>query len=257
MLTSRAAHCFLFAACAAVAAMPVAAQPIPGSTAIPIVFTRTIAAGDVHPGDAVRAKTLEAVALPGGRTLPAGSVLAGSIVAASPFQFDATPYASQRPSVLSIRFESIAGQGGAIPVNVSVRAIAGPVASHEAEIPHGLDEIDWSATRTLIGGDTTSALDKTVLAPDGSVVGYNRGEGVYARLLASVSAHDPGLSCDATSSEQAVAVFSPDACGVYGLNTIALADNGAQDNGTFVLESRQGSVRLYAGTTALLEEVSH
>jgi len=256
----------LISACTAALGVSALAQTVPTSTAIPVVLTRTIASASVRPGDSVRAKTLQAVLLPGGHAVPAGTVLTGHIVAASAFHFDATPYAAQTPSVLSIHFDSIAipntisrvssiqvaaVPGGVVPVRLELRAIAGPVASHEAETPHGLDETDWSATRTLVGGDTTS-LDKTVVASDGSIVGYSRSQGVYARLLASVSAADPQVTCDGGSMEQSVALFSPDACGVYGLNSIALAGNGAGD-GTFILESRQRSVRIDAGTTALLE----
>jgi hypothetical protein len=187
--------------------------------------------------------------------LPSGTALTGHVIAATPFHFDATPYATQTPSALSIRFDSIDEHGSRLAVSLSLRAIAGPVASHEAQIPHPLDETDWSATRELIGGATTSSLDKTVFAPDGSIVGYNRSQGIYARLLASVSASDPAITCDPTSTEQSVALFSPSACGVYGINSVTVAGIGAQD-GAFVIESTRRSVQLDAGTTALLQVVA-
>jgi len=247
-------------------------QTIPPSTAIPVVLTRSVAAGQSKPGDAVFAKTLQAVLLPHGRVLPSGTPLIGHVVASTPFAFDATPYAAQKPSVLSIHLDSIAipstiarvssvqvaaVAGAVVPVNLALRAIAGPVASHEAETPHGLDEIDWSPARSLIGGETTSALETTVLAPDGGIAGYNRGQGVFARLIASVSA-DPnaGIRCNATDTEHSVGIFSADACGAYGLNSVSLMSNGSHDDGTFVLESRQRSVKLYAGSTALLEALA-
>ena len=241
------------AACLAAFSAPAFSQALPSATAIPIVLTRTVDAGHARTGDLVAAMTLQAILLPGGRVLPAGTPLTGHIVADTPFRFDATPYATQTPSALSIHFDSISDGGAAIPVTLALRAIAGPVASHEAAIPQDLDETDWPATRTLIGGDTTSPLEKTVVAPDGATVGYNRSEGIFARLLASVSTTDPNLTCDATNTEQSVALFSADACGVYGLNSIALASNGANNDGTFILESRQRNVQLNAGTTALLE----
>jgi hypothetical protein len=244
------------AACLAAVSSPAFAQSIPPATAIPVVLTRTVAAAHANTGDPVAARTLQAILLPGGHVLPSGTTLAGHIVAATPFRFNAAPYAVQSPSTLSIRFDALDEHGASLPVTLSLRAIAGPVASHEAEIPNLLDEIDWSATRHLIGGDTTSPLDKTVLASDGTLVGYNRGDGVYARLLASVSASDPNLTCDATATEQSVALFSPGACGVYGLNSVLLTGNGAANAGTFTLESRQRSVQLDAGTTALLQVVA-
>jgi len=248
-------------------AAPGFSQAIPPSTAIPVALTKTIAANHAQPGDPVAARTLEDILLPGHQVVPAGTLLTGHVVASSPFVFDSTPYAVQRPSLLSIRFDRLAVPntlaplspfrvsampGGVVVLTLSLRAIAGPVASHEAEIPHGLDEMDWSSTRTLIGGDTASPLEKTILAPDGSTVGYRRSQGNAARLLASAGASDPGLACDATTTEQSIGDFSADACGVYGLHSVVLANNGARD-GAFTLESTQRSVQLDAGTTALLE----
>jgi hypothetical protein len=77
---------------------------------------------------------------------------------------------------------------------------------------------------------------------------------VFARLLAAESVNQPSsLHCEATDSEQSVAIFSADACGVYGLNTVSLVDSGAEDHGAFVLESRRETVKVDAGSTALLQ----
>ena len=247
----------VLAASAVALTLPAGAQEpvaVPAVTAIPIVLTQTVAAGHANPGDPVVARTLQPVLLSGSRMLPAGSILTGHIVASTAFRFDVTPYATQNPSTLSIHFDTLDDRGVAVPVSLALRAIAGPVASREAQIPHGLDEIDWAPTRTLIGGDTTSSLDKTVRAPDGSIVGYNRSQGVYARLLAASSAAG-SVTCDATATEQSVGDFSPDACGVYGLNGVSLRSSGAHD-GTSTLTSMQRSVRLDAGTTALLETLA-
>jgi hypothetical protein len=236
---------------AAALAVSANSQQLPPSTAIPVVLTQSVAAGQAHPGDVVRAKTIQTIDLPGGRILPAGTALTGHVIASAPFVFDATPYAAQKPSVLSIRFDTIAGEPA--PVALSVRAVAGPVASHQAATPQGLDEIDWAPAQTLIGGETTSALEKTVLAPNGSIAGYRRPQGVFARLLAAPSV-DPGSSftCEATATEQSLGIFSANACGVYGLNTVTLTSDG-NTGGAFVLASNQRTVKLYAGSTALLQ----
>ena len=245
-----------FVGCASMAlwATQAQTQPLPPSTAIPIVFTHSIAAGQSKPGDKVTAKTIQSVFLSNGRVLPAGSALAGHIVQSNSFALDQTPYAIQKPSVLAIHFDTI-GEGPAqVSVSLAVRAIAGSVASHEAEIPHYRDEIDATGTRTEIGGASFSPLEEAVTSPNGDVVGYSRKQGVFARLLAAESVNQPSsLHCDATDSEQSVAIFSADACGVYGLNTVSLVDNGAEDHGAFVLESRRETVKVDAGSTALLQ----
>ena len=238
-------------------ALPALSQAIPPATAIPVVLTRSVTAGQAKPGDLVTARTLQRIFLPGGRVLPAGAVLTGHVVASTPFVFDATPYAVQKPSLLAIRFDNVAEGASTLPVDLEVRAIAGPVASHEAEIPHPLDETDWSDTRELIGGDRYSPLESLVLSPAGEVTGYNRREGVFARLLPAESVNpESSVRCEATASEQSVAVFSANACGVYGLPSVFLAANGSGENGAFVLESLRRPVRLCAGSTALLEETT-
>lgn len=266
LLSLRMKHALVAAACLAAMAVHGYSQSIPASTAIPVMLTRSVAAGDARPGDPVLTKTIEDVDLPGGRVLPRSSVLTGRVVESTRFIFDTTPYATQKPSVLSIRFDSMAAPGGTIPVTLSMRALAGPVASHEAETPHYLDETDWSGTRILIGGENFSPLEKTVFSPDGSsIVGYDRRQGIFARLLSAASMNpESDVHCDAVGTEQSVGLFSANACGVYGVNTVFLAQNGSPTagvhagmaSGIVILESLQRSVRLYAGTTALLEVAS-
>ena len=254
LLTPLRPYAFLAAAWFAAVSLCGHGQAIAPSTAIPVVLTRTIVAGEARPGDAVTAKTLQVVHLPGNRVLPAGARLVGRVTASTPFIFDRTPYAAQKSSALSIHFDSVVASGETIPVTLSVRAIASPVASHEAEIPHDLDELDWSGTRVLIGGDTFSPLERTVLSPDGrAIAGYHRSQGNFARLIAAPSVNpESNFSCDATPTEESIAVFSASACGVYGMDSAFIADSGRSD-GTFVLQSLGRSVRLYAGATALLQ----
>ena len=112
------------------------AETIPASTAIPVIFTHTLEAGKVKSGESVVARTTQAVFLPGGRILPIGATLSGHVVESNPFIFNSAPYAAQKPSALSVHFDKIAAGGSTMPVTLSLRAISGPVASHEASIPH-------------------------------------------------------------------------------------------------------------------------
>jgi hypothetical protein len=98
----------------------------------------------------------------------------------------------------------------------------------------------------LIGGTTFSPLDKMIQTEDGDAIGYNRNNGVFARLIASGS-------CSGTDTEQSIAIFSPDACGAYGFRGDYLADTGRDGSGTFTLELRGHSAKLDAGSTALLQ----
>jgi len=235
-------------------ANPGQAESIPPSTAIPVIFTQTLEAGKAGPGATVIARTSEAVYLPGGQILPRGTTLIGHVVESSPFHFNPAPYAVQTPSSLAVHFDKVGEGSSAFPVSLRARAIAGPVAAHEAGIPHYRDETDMTGTRILIGGSEFSPLESDVLSPAGDIVGYNRAQGVFARLLAAdYVAGDSTLHCEATSTEQPIGIFSANACGVYGLDDASMPENGNGGNGIFVLESRHETVKLYAGSAALLQ----
>jgi hypothetical protein len=235
-----------FAACAAVGDIPAQSQVLPQATAIPVRFAHSIDARKAKAGDAVTAKTIQVVVLPDGKSIPKGSTLTGHVVGQEAFSFDQTPYAHQKPSLLSIHFDTLHDGDAAIPVNLSVRAIASMIDSREAAYPHSNVDADPNGDLTLIGGATYTPLDKTILGEDGDAIGYNRKNGVFARLMASGS-------CNATDTEQSIAIFSPDACGAYGFGGDYLADTGRDGSGTFTLALRGHSVKLYAGSTALLQ----
>jgi hypothetical protein len=238
-----AAH---FAAYATTAIVPAQSQVLPQSTAIPVRFDHSIDTRKAKPGDTVTARTIQVVILPDGKTIARGSTLTGHVVSLDAFSFDQTPYAHQKPSLLSVHFDTLHTGDAVIPVNVSVRAIASTIDSREASYPHSQDGTDDLGETTMIGGTTYTPFDKMIQSEDGDAIAYNRKNGVFARLIASGS-------CDATDSEQAVGIFSPDACGAYGLGGGSLVATGRDGSGTFTLALRGHSVKLYAGTTALLQ----
>ena len=239
---------------ATAATAPALSQALPESTAIPVRFVHSIDAKKAKEGDTVTAKTIQIITLPGGETIAKGAVVVGHVIAVQAFQFDPTPYAHQKPSLISIHFDKLQNGDAVVPVNLSVRAIANTIDSRDAAYPHSNDDTDHVGMMTLIGGTTFSPLDKTIASEDGDAVGYNRRNGVFARL-ASSGYSGPGTSfhCEGTNTEQSVAIFSPDACGVYGFAGDYLSGNGQDGSGTFTLAVRGHSVRLYAGSTALLQ----
>jgi len=227
--------------------------PIPSATAIPVIFTHTIVAGVAKPNEIVTARTNQVVFLPNGQVLPKGATVSGHVVESTAFVFDSTPYAAQKPSVLSIHFDKVVVSGSTIPVSLSVRAISGPVQAREAETVHYVGDYDSVGTRTLIGGSSFSPLENAVLSPKGDVVGYVREQGVFARLIAGDELQKSSpFHCSGTNTEQSVDLFSADACGVYGLEAVSMPDNGSR-SGAFILESRHHGVKLYAGSAALLQ----
>jgi hypothetical protein len=205
-------------------------------------------------GDFVTAKTLQVIKLPDGETIAKGTVIVGHVVAAEPLHVDRTPYAHQKPSFISIHFDKVQRSEGAIPVKLYLRAIAGTLDSLDAAAPHYLDETDRSGTVTLIGGTEFAPFDKVIHSVDGDAIGYNRKDGVFAKLTsAGYSAMGMSFHCESTDQEQSVAIFSPGACGVYGLGGAYLPESGQDGSGTFTLAARGRSIKVYAGSTALLQ----
>ena len=228
---------------------------LPPSTALPVRFVHSVDARKAHVGDLVVAKTMQEVVLPGGQRLAKGTLLKGHVVYAQSFHYDPSPDAAQQASRLSIHFDQIDLGDLTIPVNLSVRALADTFDSSTAESPQRLDETDPFPFMALIGGEEFSPLDKTVKGWSGEVVASNRRQGVFGRLLASEDNDSgAGLGCGASETEQSVAIFAPSACGLYGFVDESMPHAGRRGSGTFTLESRDHSVKLYAGTTALLEQ---
>lgn len=235
-----------FAICAAAATVPAQSQVLPQSTAIPVRFEHSIDTKKAKVGDQVTAKTIQIVTLPDGKSIPKGALLLGHVTALDAFHFDQTPYAHQKASMLSIHFDKLQTADAEIPVNLGLRAIANTNDSKDATYPHSTDDTDHVGMMTLIGGTTFSPLSKMIQTEDGDAIGYNRKNGVFARLIASGA-------CSGTDTEQSVAIFSPDACGAYGFGGDYLEDSGRDGSGTFTLALRGHSVKLYAGSTALLQ----
>ncbi len=245
-----------------VASRPIRAQEQSASfTVIPVIFTHSVDASKARVGDVVTAKTMQVVKLPDGTAVPKGSTITGHVTVARPFKFDSTDYAVQQPSILAIHFDKLTNKGGSpSDTNLSIRAMANRLTSEDAMTPHRLDETDGVGTMVQVGGDSYSPLAKPVVSPDDDIVGYNRHGGVYARLLsADYTSRYSHAACEANSTEQAVAIFSASACGLYGFADLYMTDDGrGNEPGTFRLESRRHTVKLYGQSTALLQTiVSH
>lgn len=239
MTSIRPALSFALFGCVAI--IPAArAITLPSQTAIPVMFTHTVDAKKAKAGDVVSARTMQVVLLANGEQLPKGSLVTGHVIEARAFKFDETPYAVQQPSYLSIELDQVANT----PVATSVRAMATYLAVQEALTPQGIDESDSLGAMVLIGGAHYSPIAKRVTdGPDDDTVAYNKRQGIFAHLLPG------GAGCDGTQTEQSVAIFSPDACGLYGF----VSDHLTAREGTFRLESTHRTVSIRAGSAALLQ----
>jgi hypothetical protein len=215
-------------------------------TTLPIVFTNSISAKGSHVGDVVWAKTTQVVRLGQGVAIPSGAKITGHVAAADAFVYDPAPYAHQKDSYLSIHFDSIRVGPQTIPLNVTVRAMADPITSQEAQTPINHD-IDPSGATTQIGGDQRYPWNAPVTSEDGDVVAYSRHGGVYAHLIASGG-------CDGSTVEVSVGIYSASACGLYGFDRTSAEETGSVSHpSTLTLVSAHHSPKIWKNSTALLE----
>jgi hypothetical protein len=182
------------------------------------------------------------------------------VIQSSAFVFDNTRYAKQKPSILAIHFDKIEAPNATWGANLSVRALANVLEVNKAKVPYRTDETDTPGTMIQIGGDQYIPGSHRVFAGNGEdVVAYKRGQGVFARLIADNQFGGGGsiLGCDATMTEQSVAIFSAGACGLYGFaDDVAMTANGSRNGGTFRLDSAHHTMKLYSHSAALLEETN-
>ncbi|SFS13637.1 hypothetical protein SAMN05421771_2358 [Granulicella pectinivorans] len=224
--------------------VPVA--PPSSRTVLPITFTKTVSADHSHAGDTVLAKTTQVVRLATGEVVPAGTEVVGHVAAANAFLYDNTPYAKQREAVLDIQFDALHLAGHDMPLSVTVRAMADPLTSRGARMPKPSDLDSYSAV-SQIGGDELVPSQSEVVDRNGDVVAYNRRSGVYAHLIANGS-------CDASSNEVSVDIYSASACGLYGFTEVTARETGsASSPSRLSLISTHTSPKIWRYSTALLE----
>jgi hypothetical protein len=222
------------------------ATSLQAPTILPIVFAKSISADRANVGDVVLAKTDQEVRLSNGKVIPPGARVTGHVIAARGFVYDKTPYAHQKQSELSIRFDSLDAAGTALPLNVTVRAMADPLTSGGAREPKSSD-LDSLATVTQIGGDQLIPSQSEVRNMDGDVVAYNKRSGVYAHLI-------PNGRCDGSDVEVSVGIFSASACGLYGFTDVSATELGSVSAPSAItLVSSRTSPKIWKGSHALLE----
>ncbi len=213
---------------------------------LPIIFTKTISADGSNVGDVVTAKTTQPVFLSNGTTIPNGTEVSGHIVAADHFVYDKTPYARQKPSTLSIRFDRIEIANASLPLNVTVRAMADPLTSRGAREPKSTD-LDSAGTVTQIGGDQLVPSQPEVRNMEGDVVAYSKRGGVFAHLIANGR-------CGGSDVEVSVGIYSASACGLYGFTNVMATEFGSHATpSTLTLISTRTSPKIWKSSTALLE----
>lgn len=215
----------LIAALFLLAAAVAAAQQIPPGTVLPVMLNSTLDASRDQPGRRITGKIMQDVPLPDGASVPQGSGIVGHVVRAS-------AASAGSPSRLALQFDQLVVKGRPIPISAHLRALASMNEVYEAKMPtnswddYGTSQSDWNTVQ--IGGAGVYRGNGQVVS-DGQVVGRATDYGaVTAKLIAAPASGCHGDGGE-NAREQALWLFSPAACGVYGFVSMKIAHAGRTD----------------------------
>ena len=120
----------LLASCGSVFAQTSpAALTLTAGTAIPITFPRTLDASKLRAGDMVTVRTDQVIVASLGERVPRSSKLTGTVVKAY------SSGASNDPSELAVKFDTLNVREQAFPIHVALRALASFVLSYGRASP--------------------------------------------------------------------------------------------------------------------------
>jgi hypothetical protein len=210
------------------------AQEIPAGTVIPVMLQTTLDAKKAKVGQKIVARVMQDVPLSSQRRIRAGAKLVGHVV-------EVTRPSATSGSRIAISFDWLMIGGAAVPLTTSLRSLASMMEVFEAQLPtnaiddYGTTTADWVTVQ--VGGDAVYRGNGTVMT-DGQVVGKSTVAGdVTAKLIASRDGVCRGATA-ANDREQALWLFSPSACSVYGVENLKIAHAGRHDPvGQIILES--------------------
>jgi hypothetical protein len=222
---------------------------IPAGTILPASLNNGLSSKKAKSGQPVAARIMQDVPLPNDGKVPAGAKLLGTVTSVE-------PASTNGGGTISFRFDRLKTNGHEYSLTTNLRAIAGPVDVQFAQTPEVSPGFGtpyrWATTRQ-IGGDEVFGEGGPVTDRESNHVG----KGVFGGVLVHVRAQ-PGSGCrgalDPEDRLQALWVFSSDACGVYGIEHVAIADAGRTDPGGVITLAAEDhhDVQVRAGTGMLL-----
>lgn len=199
------------------------AEPIPAGTVLPVTLNSALRSDKSGSGAKITATVMQDVPLGAGKTLRSGSKLTGHVIETT------APGKGSDESRISFRFDELRFENRTVPITANLRALASLIEIHAAQIPtaggDGLSEAEWSLLK--IGGNQIHI---------GSDMGAECGGGKNAGNTAQESW-----------------LFSPDACGTYGLGDLQISRSGSTAPfGEVTLTSNGKAVKVDRGSAMLL-----
>jgi hypothetical protein len=218
---------FALSSCAALSC----AQQLPAGTVLPVMLHTTLDSQHDKPGKVISGEIMQDVRVSDGMVIPRRTRLLGRVTASSPGENGAS-------SRISFVFDQLELKGRTVALRTHLRALASMGQVFEAQMPtnsiddYGTSESDWNTIQ--IGGAGVFRGSGEVVA-DGAVVGSTTDYGAVTAKLAPAGKR----GCTGESEQtQALWLFSPSACGVYGFEDLKVSHTGnAAPNGEITLES--------------------
>lgn len=224
-----------------------AQRTIPAGTILPVQLNSSVRSDKARPGEAVTARVMQDVPLPGGSKIRAGAKVIGHVS-------NVRPAGNGDQAEVSLRFDTVAIGSRRIPIVTNLRALATMMDVSEAQVPvtgpdRGTSEYDW--TTSQIGGQV-NYHDNGVIVEGSEVVGHSVPNGVLARVSSNPEKECRG-DVDGDNHLQPLWVFSSDACGLYGFPGVTLLHAGRTNPvGQITLISKTRNLNIRAGSGMLL-----
>ena len=234
----------------ALASLLHAQEQIPVGTVIPIVLDRALDSRSSKPGQRFVASVAQEVPLPDKHVIRVGSKIFGEVTETENIPGQAK---------LGLRFDRLEFGKDQIAIGTKLRALASSLDVNSAKAMYADSERNIAATATTnqIGG--TSAVFRAAGAVENEN-GEKIGTPVYGGVLAVVT-NQRGSKCESiplAETPQAVWLFSPEVCGVYGFRDIQF-ENGIDSKSGEILLLRKNkkdwkwtNINLSAGSAMLL-----
>jgi hypothetical protein len=216
------------------------AQTLAPGTALPVSLNSTIHSKGNQAGQKIEGRLMQEVLLASGGQVKKGASVTGHVVGVKE---------GASPAVM-LHFDAIQDEGKSIPLNVSLRAVAGSSEVFQAKTPVDAASTNESSDEWVtkqVGGDVVFRGRGYVTSPQGKV-GRWSGSGVWGKLT-------PAGNCalqESSTGEQSLWVFSTTACGTYGLPGLKIAAPGdAAPLGDITLQSTK-NIDIRSGSGWLL-----
>jgi hypothetical protein len=200
-----------------------AAELIPAGTLLPVTLNSALRSDKSGSGTKITATVMQDVPLGAGKTLRSGSKLMGHVIETI------TSGKGSDESTLSFRFDELRFENRTVPITANLKALASFVEVHAAQIPtsggDGISESGWSLLK--IGDDQIH--------------------------IGSAMGSECGGAKNSNNTAQEFWLFSPNACGTYGLGDLQISRSGrTAPLGEVTLTSNGKVVKVDKGSAMLL-----